>query len=54
MIKFWVVVFAVSDKVKTVPVAVVDKPVIDTVESNQFTVLAEWSIVAKDMSSAPS
>ena len=44
----------VSDKVKTVPVAVVDRPVIDTVLSNQFTVLAVWSIVAKDISSVPS
>jgi hypothetical protein len=44
----------VSVSVKTVPVAVVDKPVIDTVESNQFTVLATWSIVASDISSAPS
>jgi len=53
-IKFTVVVFAESESVKTVPVAVVDRPVIDTVESNQFTVFAEWSIVAKDISSAPS
>ncbi len=43
-----------SVSVKTVPVAVVDRPVIDTVESNQLTVLPTWSIVAKEMSSAPS
>ncbi len=40
--------------VKTGVPLLVDNPVIDTVESNQFTVLAEWSIVAKDISSAPS
>jgi hypothetical protein len=54
MIKFTVEVVAESESVKTVPVAVVVKPVTETVESNQFTVLAEWSIVAKDISSAPS
>jgi hypothetical protein len=54
IIKFTVDVVAESESVKTVPVAVVDSPVIDTVESNQFTVLAVWSIVAKDISSAPS
>jgi hypothetical protein len=51
---FCVELIEVSVSVKTVPVADVDRPVIDTVESNQFTVLAVWSIVAKDISSAPS
>jgi len=54
IIKFTVEVVAESESVKTVPVAVVESPVMDTVESNQFTVLAEWSSVAKEMSSAPS
>jgi hypothetical protein len=54
IIKFTVDVVAESVSVKTVPVAVVVSPVIDTVESNQFTVLPTWSIVAKDISSAPS
>ena len=54
IIKFTVDVEAESESVKTVAVAVVESPVIDTVESNQFTVLPTWSIVAKEILSVPS
>jgi len=40
IIKFTELVVAVSESVRTVPVAVVDRPVIETEESNQSTVLA--------------